>query len=93
MRRFTVATPPEDYLGQYGQGWRKGLLVDHVELFRASGGEVREAQAHFGWAVVEGRAWPILCSEIVKVDTEDGPISGRCGEFATPEGCCSRHSY
>jgi len=66
----------EDYVGAYGQNWTTGILSDHVI----------SAQAHLGRAATvdaEGNTflgdYPVLCSEIVEVYTEDGTIHGRCG--------------
>jgi len=92
MKRFTPDTKPEEFITGYGQTYRLGLISDHVEMFAAVGGEIRKGNAHAGWAVVDRKAYPILCSEIIRINTEDGPISGRCGGFALPDtGRCSGH--
>lgn len=41
---------------------------------------------------MDGKAIPVVCSEIVQVDTEDGPVSGRCGVNALDvTGTCDAH--
>lgn len=92
VRLLSETTPLEQFIGFYGNAHRSGLISEHVELFKSAGGEIRKGNAHAGWAVIEGKAYPILCSEIVRIDTEDGPVSGRCGEFALPiSGRCAYH--
>lgn len=85
----------ERFIGMYGQDWRAGLLSEHVDAFIEAGGEVREAASGTGkaWAVIGGKAYPVVCAEIVEVATEDGPMSGRCGHPATAEfGACETHA-
>lgn len=95
MRHLTTTTTPADFLGMYGQTWRQGLLSEHLDLFVRAGGTHRPSRSlGAGWAVVDGKAWPVVCSEIVRVDTEDGPVSGRCGANALARtGTCDRHDY
>ena len=51
------------YVGAYGQDWRTGVLSEEAP-----------------WTVTcEGEVFPVLCSEMLEVSTEDGPIVGRCG--------------
>lgn len=93
MRQFTTTTAPAQFIGSYGQNWNAGLLSEHVASFVAAGGTVRGAASGSGaaWAVVDGVAYPVVCSEIVEVHTEDGPMSGRCGARATVDGLCAHH--
>lgn len=94
MRHLTTNTDPQTFIGAYGQNWREGLLSEHLDLFVRAGG-VHRPSTHglgAGWAVIDGRAIPVVCSEIVRVDTEDGPVSGRCGANAYAlTGTCDFH--
>jgi hypothetical protein len=94
MTKFlTTDTDPARFIGSYGQTWRWGLLSEHLDLFVRAGGTHRPSRSDkAGWAVVDGVAYPVVCSEIVRVDTEDGPVSGRCGANAIEEtGTCEAH--
>lgn len=94
MRHLTTTTAPADFIGMYGQTWREGLLSEHLDLFVRAGGTHRASRnGGAGWAVLDrGRAVPVVCSEIVRVDTEDGPVSGRCGANALEAtGTCDAH--
>lgn len=90
---LTTETPADRFVGAYGQTWRAGVLSEHLDLFRRAGGTHRPSRSTgAGWAVVDGKAFPIVCSEIVRVDTEDGPVSGRCGANALEAtGTCDYH--
>lgn len=81
------------FIGRYGQTWRDGLLSDHLDLFVRAGGTHRPSRSHgAGWAVIDGKAFPVVCSEIVRIDTEDGLVSGRCGANAlAATGTCEAH--
>lgn len=94
MRYLTTTSPPEDFLGGYGQDWRQGVLSEQLELYLAAGGVVRPAASGSGasWAVVDGVAYPVVCSEVVEVWTEDGRQSGRCGRPAVELGSCEGHA-
>lgn len=91
---LTTDTPPDRFVGTYGPTWREGLLSEHLDLFRRAGGVHRPSNGTgAGWAVVDGRAVPVVCSELVRVDTEDGPVSGRCGNNALDAtGTCESHA-
>lgn len=85
---------PEDFVGTYGPTWRTGVLSEMVDAFTRAGGAVRPAASGSGlwWAVPPGElAVPVVCSELVWVNTEDGPVTGRCGEDATRGGSCAGH--
>lgn len=86
-------TDPERFVGAYGQTWRPGVLSEHLALFQSAGGVHRPSQhGGAGWAVIDGRAVPVVCSELVRIDTEDGPQSGRCGANALDAtGTCDAH--
>lgn len=86
-------TLTDRFVRLYGRGWKPGVVVDDVPAFEAAGGVVRDG-AHGGmWAVVEGgRAYPVVCGDIVMLDSEDGPVTGRCGLAASSEtGACVGH--
>ncbi len=90
---LSPATAPDRFIGSYGQTWRPALISEHLDLFIQAGGTHRPANSTgAGWAVVDGVAYPVVCSEIVRVDTEDGPVSGRCGHNAlAATGTCDYH--
>lgn len=92
MTATTTHADLDQFIGSYGQGWKVGLISEHVPAFLAAGGTVRQASRGGHWAVVDGRAYRVLCSELVQVETEDGPISGRCGQVALVEGSCEAHA-
>jgi len=94
MRQLTTTTDPATFIGSYGQTWRSGLISEHLDLFVRAGGTHRPSRGTgAGWAVVEGRAYPVLCSEIIRVVTEDGAQSGRCGIPANANGSCDAHDW
>lgn len=97
---LTPDTAPETFIGAYGTDWRSGLLSEHLELFKQAGGTVRPSAGDgAGFALIplpDGGmvARPVVCSELVRVDTEDGPVSGRCGHNALEAtGTCHRHDF
>lgn len=94
MRQLTTHTDPDSFAGGYGTDWRQGVLSDHVDLFQRAGGVVRTSPSgRTEWALMsDGTAVPIVCSEIIRIDTEDGPMSGRCGATATTHGACDGHA-
>lgn len=87
---------PEQMIGPYGypERMRQGLLSEHVEVFHQQGGETRQATSGSGaqWAMVGNKAYPVLCSEIIFFNDEDGPCAGRCGQVATRYGRCEGHN-
>lgn len=89
-----TTTAPERFIGSYGTDWKNGLLSEHLDMFARAGGVVRGAASGSGaaWAVVDGVAYPVVCSEIISVPTEDGPVSGRCGHVAVRLGACADHA-
>jgi hypothetical protein len=91
MKFFTDTTTPEEFLGAYGQDYRRGLLIDHIDLFEAAGGTIRVGK-HATWAILPGYpAIPVVCGDIIRIDTEDGPTDGRCGLNVGPHGACEGH--
>lgn len=90
---LTTTTDVDRFIGSYGPRWRAGLLSEHLDLFVRAGGTHRPSRSTgAGWAVIEGKAYPVVCSELVWVDTEDGRIDGRCGELALDAtGTCPAH--
>lgn len=85
----------ELHVGHYGVTYRPGVLTEHVDAFIAAGGRIRPAASGSGllWAVLpSGAVAPVVCSELVWIDTEDGRIDGRCGFNAGADGRCARHA-
>ncbi len=85
---------PSEFVGGYGPDWTRGVLSEHLESFVKAGGTWKRARSGSGqvWAIVEGKAYSFVCSEIVPIDTEDGVVAGRCGQVATVEGSCEHHA-
>ena len=94
---MSVTPTAEDFVRGYGPNFRRGVIFEHLTAFVVAGGVVRtSASGETLWALVPtGRAFTayrVLCSEVVAIDTEDGPMSARCGRDATDEGCCEGHA-
>jgi hypothetical protein len=100
-RTTRAALNAENHVGHYGPGAsrfddegehyivfdRVGVIVDHLASFEAAGGRVHVAASGALWAVLpDGRAYRVLCGEIIAVATEDGPSDGRCGLPVVPAG-------
>lgn len=62
-------------VGRYGPEWVTGVISDHE--YRAD--DTRVAESGERLALVNDEWVPVLCGEIVMIDTEDGRIDGRCG--------------
>jgi hypothetical protein len=68
------------FVSTYGPDWTQGVVSDHVHRALEAGWTQRVTAG--GRHVVvspDGYPEPVLCSEIVRIDTEDGPTDGRCG--------------
>lgn len=85
-------TVPSDYVGMYGQDYTRGVLSDHLYHFAGQGnGEQVDETGHLT-VTVDGVEEPVLCSEIIAIHTEDGPMSGRCGYRVLPgDFACESH--
>lgn len=86
---------PEDFVGNYGPDWRRGVLTDHEAAFEAAGGRIRTLASGRRQVAVapDGSTVPVVCGDIVEISTEDGPMSGRCGEDAVPgRYACEGHA-
>lgn len=64
----------------YGNSWRQGVISEHLRgepTFLVDG----------VLSVVDDydEVEPVLCSELVWVDTEEGRIDGRCGDYVDVE--------
>lgn len=90
----TASNSVDDFVGVYGNGpFRQGIISEHVPA-AARAGLTYRALSRSGIIVdPEGRTAPVLCSELIRVDTEDGPVSGRCGALANLDGVCDRHGF
>ncbi len=88
---------PYRYLGTYGPKYREGVLSDHLCWAQQAGATTRlTASGRHRVVFPDGSTAQVLCSEIVRIPTEDGPIDGRCGSpVAAGEGhyCCDAHSW
>lgn len=92
MKLLTYTSDPYDVMGVYGPGpFRQGVLAEHLNLVDPT--KVRTL-TRTQWVVTDdGKAWPVLCGELIRVVTEDGPGEGRCGAPADPNlGACEPHA-
>jgi hypothetical protein len=82
MNIAATATAIFDFTGCYGPTWTQGVLSDHVATAQAAGMVVRATGSGRRWVTGPdgGDAFPVLCSEIRMIATEDGPMTGRCGQ-------------
>lgn len=64
----------------YGPGWREGILTEHLHRLGSSIKiAVTTTGLTYAYPATGGRAVPVVCSELIEVPTESGPIVGRCG--------------
>jgi hypothetical protein len=90
----TTATDVSEFTGTYGNTRRRhGIISEHVPAALRAGLTVRVLNLSAIVVDPSGRTIPILCSELIRVDTEDGPMSGRCGALANLNGVCDVHDY
>ena len=77
----TTKTTAYRFIAHYGPDWRLGVLTEHLQLVHAAGVHVRRSASGRRTYVVaeDGCCFPVVCSELVEVLTEDGRMSGRCG--------------
>lgn len=91
MTRTMTSLERSRAIGFYGPRWRQGILSEHLHLVDLLDG-VRIVRGGIATFVVDdqagGRAYPVLCSELVEIRTEDGPVVGRCGRTMTDDGAC-----
>lgn len=81
----------------YGDGREPallGVLSEHLPLVERDrlGWVHRTASREWAVDAATGKAFPVLCSELIAVYTEDGMGDGRCGLRATDLGCCDNHA-
>lgn len=92
-----MSTTVYDYVGVYGPDWKQGVLSEHLYLAGWVG--IREHITASGRHIAilpDGETWPVVCSELIEIHTEDGPIVGRCGAPVThgPDHfCCDGHAW
>lgn len=80
--------------GVYGPGpFRLGVLSEWEGIAEEAGMIVRTtATSRWVTGPKGGAAFPILCSELIPVETEDGIVSGRCGQAVTVDSAwCPGH--
>lgn len=82
--------------GAYGPNNRVGVLSEHLDLALRTGLVARRLPGST-WVYDPDqpgeRAVPVVCSELVPIWTEDGRVTGRCGELAGPStGMCHTHA-
>ena len=85
----------ERYGAGYGPRWTYGIISEHVWLAVRVG---LVEQTVDGAVTVQdpetGESLPVLCSELVWIDTEDGRVTGRCGAPILPSDgfACEAHA-
>lgn len=94
MRRLVPGAPLDDLTGCYGPEWRQGVLSDHLG-YVSERARIRTSASGARTYVTEDRStWPVLCSELIAIRTEDGVIDGRCGDYVVDGGpCCEGHAF
>lgn len=94
LREFETTDPIFAFAGAYGPRWREGILIDHVDAAQRAGHVLVRTGSGHGWMhpATGGRAIRVVCGELIKISTEDGPVSGRCGAPALLDtGRCDVH--
>lgn len=94
MRVITERTVAA-WTGHYGPDWRRGVVSDHLHLVVVEGGATvhTSASGRRTYVTHDGVTEPVLCSELVEVPTEDGPIEGRCGRYVVNGVTCEGHAW
>jgi hypothetical protein len=70
-----------------------GVLIDHLYLFTETAKVKVIGDSEWITPVDGGRAYPVVCGDIVMFDTEDGPTDGRCGRKVVAGGTgCPEHN-
>lgn len=93
MRSWSGPQPADSLAGWYGpDGQCFGIITDHIHLLD---GEVRDLDGYaYAISKYDSKHFAVLCSEIIRVDTEDGPSDGRCGEnVRTGQYTCDMHAH
>jgi hypothetical protein len=83
----------QDWVGNYGPSGRRGIISEHVGAAERAGGRAHVTASGRMW-ITDGKGAAILvvCSELVEIATEDGPIVGRCGLAINADwGTCTTH--
>lgn len=84
----------DNFTGSYGPDWKTGVVVDHLGSAVEAGMLVHTSPsgAVYVTGPKGGVAVPVVCGEIIMIDTEDGRIDGRCGlPVKADEGACPGH--
>lgn len=79
MKILTDTTTTNDLASRYGDTYRHGVISEHEHLF--AGQRALSASGRRILVNTDGSFDYVLCSEIVWIDTEDGSVDGRCGDF------------
>jgi hypothetical protein len=79
----------------YGQDWTQGVISEHLGEARSAGLTITTSpDGAMTVSADDGTTFPVLCSELIMVATEDGPISGRCGRPVIGNGYgCTAHDF
>lgn len=93
MRQLEHTDHAEDLVQGWGQDWAPGILIDHVRFLDPA--RVRVLTTGRPVAVgSDGAAIDIVCGDIVMIQTEDGPMDGRCGRkvISLTAAACAGHA-
>ena len=92
MRQWSGPQNAGDLAGWYGPDRQcYGIITDHLHLLD---GEVLTIGGYrYALGPYDSKHTPVLCSEIIRVNTEDGPSDGRCGlPVLTGAYACEGHT-
>lgn len=88
------ATSVQDLVSGYGQDWRPGILIDHIDLVAPLGGRVHRTASGSTWVTYgKAAAVRVVCGDLIHIWTEDGRMDGRCGlPVVGDRGACAAHA-
>jgi hypothetical protein len=87
----------DDFTGSYGHQWKTGILSEH-RMVADTTPNIRFHNSASGatWAYdtndLRHPAVRVVCSEVIEIGTEDGPVSGRCGAPTIDGYFCEGHA-
>ena len=85
----------DDFVGHYGQNPRRGVITEHLDAARFAGLKVHTMASGRMYVTGPkgGASVPVVCSELIHIDTEDGRQVGRCGiPVVGDQGACAGHA-
>ena len=97
MMFLNATSSLDDLTGSYGKTWKAGILSEHRAIADSTPNiRFRNSQSGATWAYdtddLSHPAVRVLCSEPELISTEDGMITGRCGEPTVDGYFCQGHA-